>query len=323
ILTQKCKTFDWGEEQELTFQTLKDKLYNASVLALLDGPKNLWREKVKRKRVRAMNVTTSKGLDKMIEQRSDGTLYYLDRIWVPLKGDVRTLITDEARKSKYCVHQGADMMYYDLRDRPSGLLQQLEIFIWKWEGIAMNFKTKLPWTSSGHDTIWVIVDRLTMFAYFLPMVKDYKMDRLARLYLNEITDGQSERTIQTLKDILRACILDFGGSWDVHLSLAEVGEGQLIGPELVHETTEKISQIKDGLKAACDRQKSYAEGRRKPIEFSVGDYVLLKVSSWKGVFHMSNLKKCLTDPALQVPLDEIQVDAKLNFVEEHVEILKK
>nr|GEY51521.1 reverse transcriptase domain-containing protein [Tanacetum cinerariifolium] len=247
ILTQKCKTFDWGEEQELTFQTLKDKLYNASVLALLDGPKNLCqkvlnmrhrreieifsdynceiryhpgkanvvanvlsrREKVKRKRVRAMN----KGLDKMIEQRSDGTLYYLDRIWVPLKGDVRTLITDEARKSKYCVHQGADMMYYDLRDRywwpgmkkdiveyiskcltclkvkaehqrPSGLLQQLKIFIWKWEGIAMNFKTKLPWTSSGHDTIWVIVDRLTMFAYFLPMVKDYKMDRLARLYLN-------------------------------------------------------------------------------------------------------------------------------------------
>ncbi|GKC34670.1 putative reverse transcriptase domain-containing protein [Tanacetum coccineum] len=197
--------------------------------------------------------------------------------------------------------------------------------------------------------------------------------------------------------MLRACVLDFGGSWDVHLPLvefsynnsyhssvrcapfealygrkcrspimwAEVGEGQLIGPELVQETTEKISQIKDRLKAARDRQKSYADKRRKPLEFSVGDYVLLKVSPWKGVvrfrkkgklaprfvgsfeiikkvgpvayrldlpeelsdvhdtFHVSNLKKCLADPTLKVPLDEIRVDAKLNFVEEPVEILEK
>ncbi|GKA97394.1 putative reverse transcriptase domain-containing protein [Tanacetum coccineum] len=146
---------------------------------------------------------------------------------------------------------------------------------------------------------------------------------------------------------------------------AEVGEGQLIGPELVQETTEKISQIKDRLKAARDRQKSYADKRRKPLEFSVGDYVLLKVSPWKGVvrfrkkgklapnfvgsfeiiekvgpmayrldlpeelngvhdtFHVSNLKKCLADPTLKVPLDEIRVDAKLNFVEEPVEILER
>ncbi|GJU29662.1 putative reverse transcriptase domain-containing protein [Tanacetum coccineum] len=197
--------------------------------------------------------------------------------------------------------------------------------------------------------------------------------------------------------MLRACVLDFGGSWDVHLPLvefsynnsyhsskrcapfealygrkcrspimwAEVGEGQLIGPELVQETTEKISQIKNRLKAARDHQKSYADKRRKPLEFNVGDYVFLKVSPWKGVvrfgkkgklaprfvrpfkinekvgpvaymldlleelnsvhdmFHVSNLKKCLADPTLQVPLDEIQVDAKLNFVEEPVEILER
>ncbi|GJW65855.1 putative reverse transcriptase domain-containing protein [Tanacetum coccineum] len=197
--------------------------------------------------------------------------------------------------------------------------------------------------------------------------------------------------------MLRACVLDFGGSWDVHLLLvefsynnsyhssvrcalfealygrkcrsvimwAEIREGQLIGLELVQETTEKISQIKDRLKAARDRQKSYADKRRKPLEISMGDYVLLKVSPWKGVlrfgkkgklaprfvvtfeiikkvgpvaykldlpeeldgvhdtFHVSNLKKCLADPTPQVPLDEIQVDAKLNFVEEHVEILEK
>ncbi|GKD59472.1 putative reverse transcriptase domain-containing protein, partial [Tanacetum coccineum] len=181
---------------------------------------------------------------------------------------------DEAHKSKYSVHLGADKMYYDLRDRywwprmkkdvaeyvskcltylkikvehqmPSGLLQQPEIPI-------------------GHDTIWVIMDRLTKSAYFLPMRKDYKMERLARLYLNEIvarhgvpiliisdrdsrftsrfwqsmrealgthldmstayhpqTDGQSEHTIQTLEDMLRACVLDFRGSWDVHLPLVE------------------------------------------------------------------------------------------------------
>ncbi|GJR03727.1 putative reverse transcriptase domain-containing protein [Tanacetum coccineum] len=122
---------------------------------------------------------------------------------------------DETYKSKYSVHLGADKMYYDLKDkywwsgikkdivvyvskcltylkvkvehqRPSGLLQQHEIPEWKWEGMAMDFVTKLPRTSSGHDTIWVILDRLTKTAHFLPMREDYKMDRLARLYLNEI-----------------------------------------------------------------------------------------------------------------------------------------
>ncbi|GJT46958.1 putative reverse transcriptase domain-containing protein [Tanacetum coccineum] len=420
------------------------------------------KERVKPKRVGAMNmilqssikdriltaqkeavdefVVLQKGLDEMIEHRSDRTLYYLDRIWVPLKGEVRTLIMDEAHKLKYYVHPGADKMYYDLRDRYWWPGMKKDIAEYKWEGIAMDFVTKFPRTSSGHDTIWVIMDRLTKSAHFLPMREDYKMERLARLYLNEIvarhgvpisiisdrdsrftsrfwqsmqealgtrldmstayhpqTDGQSERTIQTLEDMLRACVLDFGGSWDVHLPLvefsynnsyhssmrcapfealygrkcrspimwAEVGEGQLIGPELVQETTEKISQIKDRLKAARDRQKSYADKRRKPLEFSVGDYVLLKVSPWKGVvrfgkkgklaprfvgpfeiiekvgpvayrldlpeelngvhdtFHMSNLKKCLADPTLQVPLDEIRVDAKLNFMEEPVEISEK
>ncbi|GJS38308.1 putative reverse transcriptase domain-containing protein [Tanacetum coccineum] len=187
------------------------------------------------------------------------------------------------------------------------------------------------------------------------------------------TDGQSERTIQTLEDMLRACVLDFGGSWDVHLPLVEflynnnyhsiikcasfealygrkcrspilwveVGEGQLIGPEIVHETTEKISQIKERLKTARDRQKSYADKRRKPLEFNEGDHVMLKVAPWKGVVRFGKKgklaprfvgpfeiterigKKCLANPTLQVPLEEIQVDERLNFMEEPVEILER
>ncbi|GKB21122.1 putative reverse transcriptase domain-containing protein [Tanacetum coccineum] len=155
------------------------------------------------------------------------------------------------------------------------------------------------------------------------------------------TDSQSERTIQTLEDMLRACVLDFGGSWDVHLPLAEVGEGQLIGPELVQETTKKISQIKDKLKAARDllSWKGVVRFRKKgklvprfvgPFEIieKVGPvaYRLDLPEELNGVhdtFHMSNLKKCLADLTLQVPLDEIRVDAKLNFVEEPVEILER
>nr|GEW61695.1 hypothetical protein [Tanacetum cinerariifolium] len=307
------------------------------------GKANMVTDALSRKeRVVDESAGLQRGLDKMIEQRSGGTLYYLDRIWVPLKGEVRTLIMDEACKSKYFVHPGADKMYYDLKDRywwhgmkkdvaeyvskcltclkvkakhqrPSGLLQNLEIFVWKWEGIAIDFVTKLPRTSSGHDIIWSMQEALGT-----------RID-MSTAYHSQ-TDGQSERTIQTLEYMLR---------------------------------------IKDRLKAVCDRQKSYADKRRKPLEFSVGDYVLLKVSPWKGVvhfgkkeklaprfvgpfeiiemvgpmayqldfpeelngvhdtFHVSNLKKCLADPTLQVPLDEIRVDANLNFVEEPVKILER
>ncbi|GJX63169.1 putative reverse transcriptase domain-containing protein [Tanacetum coccineum] len=193
ILTQKCKTFDWGEERELEFQTLKDKLCNAPILTLLDGPEDfvvycdasgiglgsvlMQRGRViayayRQLKIHEKNFTThdlelgrsclhlrsgdiicmgqrvssiqiigvfsislvnvvanslglQKGLDEMIEQRSDGTLYYLDRIWVPLKGEVRTLIMDEAHKSKYSVHLGADKMYYDLRDRHEYVVSSL------------------------------------------------------------------------------------------------------------------------------------------------------------------------------------------------------
>ncbi|GKA99373.1 putative reverse transcriptase domain-containing protein, partial [Tanacetum coccineum] len=297
------------------------------------------------------------------------------------KGDVRTLIMDEAHRSKYSVHLGADKMYYGLRDRYwwPGMKKDIVVYV----RIVMDFVTKLPRTSSGYDIIWVIMDRLTKSAYFLPMREDYKMDRLARLYLNEIvarhgvpisiifnrdsrltsrfwqsmqealgtrldmstayhpqTDGQSERTIQTLEYILRACVLDFWISWDVHIPLVEFSynnsyhsSGKLIGPELVQETIEKISQIKDRLKAARDHQKSYVDKRRKPLEFSVDDYVLLKMSPWKGVVRFG--KKGKLAPRFVGPFEIIEkvglVAYRLDLPEElngvhdtfHVSNLKK
>nr|GEU93698.1 putative reverse transcriptase domain-containing protein [Tanacetum cinerariifolium] len=260
--------------------------------------------------------------------------------------------------------------------------------------ITMDFITKLPKTSSGHDTIWVIIDRLTKSAHFLPMKETAMMERLTRLYLKEVvsrhevlvsiiydcysrftscfwqslsmalgirldmstayhpqTDGKIKRTIQTLEDMLRSC--------------AEVGDGQLTGPEIIHETTKKIVQIKSRIQAARNHQKSYADVRRKPLEFQVGDKVMLKVSLWKGVihfgkrgklnlryigpfkvlamvrtiayriripqqlskvhimFHVSNLKRCLSNESLVIPLDEIQIYYKQHFVEEPIEIMDR
>ncbi|GJR69879.1 putative reverse transcriptase domain-containing protein [Tanacetum coccineum] len=182
------------------------------------------------------------------------------------------------------------------------------------------------------------------------------------------TDGQSKITIQTLEDMLRACVIDFGKDWDRHLPLvefsynnsyhtsikaapfeafysqkcrspicwAEVGDAQLTGLEIVHETTKKIIQIKKRIQDVRDRQKSYADRRRKPLKFEVGDKVMLKVSSWKGVIRFGKRgklntryigpfkildRKCFVDEPLAIPLDEIQIDDKLNFIEEPVEIM--
>ncbi|GJY71105.1 hypothetical protein Tco_0474808 [Tanacetum coccineum] len=129
---------------------------------------------------------------------------------------------------------------------------------------------------------------------------------------------------------------DVGG--DVHtICWAEVmGEVQLTGPKIVQETTEKIIQIKQRIQVAHDRQKSYADLKRKPVEFQVGDRVILKVSPWKGVleltqelsrvhntFHVSNLKKCYANEPLAVLLDGLHIDDKLYFVEEPVEIMDR
>ncbi|GJY09960.1 putative reverse transcriptase domain-containing protein [Tanacetum coccineum] len=151
------------------------------------------------------------------------------------------------------------------------------------------------------------------------------------------TDGQSERTIQTLEDMLQACVIDFGKGWERHLPLAEVGDVQLTGLEIIHETTKKIVQIRQHLQAARNRQRSYANVRRKPLEFQVGDRVMLKVvgpvvyklelpeelSNVQSTFHVSNIKKCLSDESLVIPMKELQLDDKLNFMEEPIEIMDR
>nr|GFB44993.1 putative reverse transcriptase domain-containing protein [Tanacetum cinerariifolium] len=252
---------------------------------------------------------------------------------------------------------------------------------------CLNGRSWLPCYGNlqmGATLFWVIVDRLTKSAIFTPIRKTDPIDKLARIYLKEVvmrhgipvsiisdrdlrfassfwrslqnalgtrldmsiayhlkTNEQSERTIQTLEDMLRACAIDFGKDWVNHLPI-----------------TEKIIQIKQRMQAARDRQKSYADLKRKPMEFQVEDKVMLKVSPWKGVvrfgkreklnpryvgtfkvlervrdvaykldlqeelsrvyntFHVSNLKKCHADEPLAVPLDGLHVDDKLHFVEE-------
>ncbi|GKA53567.1 putative reverse transcriptase domain-containing protein [Tanacetum coccineum] len=309
-------------------------------------------ENIKNEDVGGMLIENSKDPEKLrtekLEPRADGTLCLNGRSWLPCYGDLRTVIMHESHKSKYSIHPGSDKMYQDMKklywwpnmkadiatyvskcltcakvkaehQRPSGLLVQPEIPQWKWDKIIMDFIMKLPKSSQGYDTIWVIVDRLTKSAIFVPIRETDPMEKLERMYLKEVvtrhgipvsiicdrdprfasnfwrslqkalgtnldmstayhpqTDGQSERTIQTLEDMMHACVIDFGKGWVNHLPLvefsynnsyhasikvapfealydrkcrspvcwAEVREVQLTGPEIVLETTEKIIQIK-------------------------------------------------------------------------------
>ncbi|GJU24107.1 putative reverse transcriptase domain-containing protein [Tanacetum coccineum] len=147
-------------------------------------------------------------------------------------------------------------------------------------------------------------------------------------------DGQSECTIRTLEGMLRACMIDYGGRWGVHLPLAELSYNNSYHSSIQYALLEafygrkyKVILIKENLKAARDRQKSYVDYGRKPLEFKVGDHVLLRLpeelNSVHDTFHMSNLKKCLADANLHVPLNEIKIDKTLHFVEEPIEIIDR
>ncbi|KAL0546159.1 hypothetical protein IC582_016065 [Cucumis melo] len=318
---------------------------------------------------------------------SDGGLLFERRLCVPSDSAVKTELLSEAHSSPFSMHPGSTKMYQDLkrvywwrnmkrevaefvskclvcqqvkapRQKPAGLLQPLSIPEWKWENVSMDFITGLPRTLRGFTVIWVVVDRLTKSAHFVPGKSTYTASKWAQLYMSEIvrlhgvpvsivsdrdarftskfwkglqtamgtrldfstafhpqTDGQTERLNQVLEDMLRACALEFPGSWDSHLHLmefaynnsyqatigmapfealygkccrspvcwGEVGEQRLMGPELVQSTNEAIQKIRSRMHTAQSRQKSYADVRRKDLEFEVGDKVFLKVAPMRGV----------------------------------------
>ncbi|KAL0543835.1 hypothetical protein IC582_018940 [Cucumis melo] len=326
---------------------------------------------------------------------SDGGLLFERRLCVPSDSAIKTELLSEAHSSPFSMHPGSTKMYQDLkrvywwrnmkrevaefvsrclvcqqvkapRQKPAGLLQPLSIPEWKWENVSMDFITGLPRTLRGFTVIWVVVDRLTKSAHFVPGKSTYTASKWAQLYMSEIvrlhgvpvsivsdrdarftskfwkglqtamgtrldfstafhpqTDGQTERLNQVLEDMLRACALEFPSSWDSHLHLmefaynnsyqatigmapfealygkccrspvcwGEVGEQRLMGPELVQSTNEAIQKIRSRMHTAQSRQKSYADVRRKDLEFEIGDKVFLKVAPMKGVLRFERKGK--------------------------------
>ncbi|GJT02038.1 putative reverse transcriptase domain-containing protein [Tanacetum coccineum] len=329
-----------------------------------------------------------KGLDKQFERKEDGGLYLVERIWVPVYGNLRTLIMNEAHATRYSIHPGADKMYYDLRGLYwwPGMKKDIAMYVnipeCKSDNITMDFINKLPRNRSEYDSIWVIVDRLDKSTHFLAVREDFKTAKLARLYINKIVARHGvpvsiisnhdsyftsrfwqslQKALGTRLDLSTTYHPETDGQMSNAHSLCRSRRKQANWTDIVQKTTDKIVQIKERLKAVRDRQKSYADNRRKPLEFSVGDKVLLKVSPRKGVvcfgkrsklspryvgsfeivervgliayrlrlpqelvgvhdtFHVSNLKKCLVDVNLHVPLEEVKIDDKLHFVEEPIE----
>nr|GEY51455.1 putative reverse transcriptase domain-containing protein [Tanacetum cinerariifolium] len=485
-LTKKNKKYEWGMEEEEAFQTLKQKLCFAPILALPEGTENfivycdasikgyravlMQIEKViayasRQQKKHEENYTTHglelgavlfvlrlwrhylygtkctvytnhKSLQYILDQKE---LNMRQRHCIKLLSDYdceiryhpgiaqtkamkeenvkaenlgRDMVMYESHKSKYFIHPGSDKMYQDLKklywwpnikadiatfvskcltcakvkaehQKPSGLLQQPEILEWKWEKITMDFVSELPRTPCGYDSIWVIVDRLTKSAHFLPMKKTDSIEKLAQLYLKEIvcrhgvpvsiisdsdslftsrfwetlqkalgtqlnlstayhleTDGQRERTIQTLEDIYHASIKAapfealYGRKCRSPVCWSEVGDSQLTGPELIRETTEKIVQIKNQLLTA--RSRIIRFGKRGKLSLRhIGPFKIIerigpvayklelpeKLHGIHSTFHVSNLKKCLADENLVIPLEEVQLDDKLHFIEEPVEIM--
>ncbi|KAK2448849.1 hypothetical protein QL285_008096 [Trifolium repens] len=359
---------------------------------LLGGSEYWWRNTGLIMEKRALIV---RGTNRDFKVGSDNILRCQGRVCVPDAMDLRNTILGEAHKSKLSIHPGATKMYQDLRQdfwwpgmkrdvaefvascltcqkakvehqRPAGMLQSLDIPEWKWDSISMDFITGLPKTRRKHDSIWVIVDRLTKSAHFLPVRITDTAAKLTDIYIAEIvrlhgipssivsdrdpkftshfwktlhealgtklrlssayhpqTDGQTERTNQSLEDLLRACVLDDRGSWDDVLPLIEFtynnsfhasigmapyealygrrcqtplcwyqdGESMIVGPEMVQQTTDKVRKIRAMMKVAQDRQKSYADRRRRPLEFEEGDHVFLRVTPTTGVGRALKAKK--------------------------------
>ncbi|GJR17333.1 putative reverse transcriptase domain-containing protein [Tanacetum coccineum] len=353
------------------------------------------KERVKPRRVRAMAITIQYGVRGMILEAQSDAFKQENVLAKRLHG---TVIMDEAYKFKYSVHPG--FISWRSKNGDHGTYMGIILAIREDYSTKRLAKIYIDEIVARHGVpVFIISDRDGWFTsrcwQTVQKALGTRLD-MSTAYHPQ-TDGQSERTIQTLEDMLRECVIDFGGSWDVYLPLAkfsynnsyhssircapfealygrkcrspvllaEIGESSLFGPELVQEMTDEVVLIKEKPKEAIECQKSYVDNRRKPLEFEEGDQVLLKVSPWKGVvhfgkkgklalryigpfeilekigpvayrlrlpkelsgehdtFHVSNLKNCLADASLHVPLDEIKVDKTLCFVEEPVEIMDR
>ncbi|KAI3707652.1 hypothetical protein L6452_26279 [Arctium lappa] len=240
----------------------------------------------------------------LLTEDSRGIKCFNGRVWVPKLGGCRELLLEDAYKSKYSIHPGSTKMYRYLKlhywwpvmkldvthfvercvtcsqvkaehQRPYGSLQSLEIPEWKWDKVTMDFVTKLPRTLRGNNTIWVIVDRLTKSAHFLAMRETLAMDKLAKLYIDEVVSRHGI-PLSIVSDRDSRFTSRFWGA---------------LHQELGTRTADKVKSIRERLKVAQDRQKVYADKKRRPVKFQVGDHIMLKVSPWKGLIHFGKRGK--------------------------------
>nr|GEW92166.1 putative reverse transcriptase domain-containing protein [Tanacetum cinerariifolium] len=263
-----------------------------------------------------------------LEPSADGTLCLNSRSWLPCYGDLRTVIMHESHKSKYSIHLGSEKMYHDIKklywwpnmkaniatyvskcltcakfkaehQRPSGLLVQPKIPEWKWDNITMNFVTKLPKSSQ----------EVTSEGF------GYKFGY--ECCISSETDRQSERTIKTLKDMLRACVINFGNGWVKHFPLIEFSYNNNYHASIKAAPFEALYGQK------CRSPVCWAEVLKKVGAVSYKLELPQELSRVHNTFHVSNLKKCYSDDPLVVLLEGLQLDDKLHFVEEHVEVMDR
>ncbi|GJV82948.1 putative reverse transcriptase domain-containing protein [Tanacetum coccineum] len=268
-------------------------------------------EAMKRKNVKAENL--GRLIKPIFEFCPNGTCCFGNRVWLPRFGGLRDLVMHESHKSKYSIHPGSDKMYQDLK-----------LLYW-WPNMKVDIATYVSKcltcakvkaehqkpSGLGTNLDMSTADQISSFPAYeenryhftsnfwrsLQKALGTNLD-MSTAYRPQ-TNGQSERTIQTLEDMLRACVIDFGNSWDRHLPLVEFSYN------ISYHASIKAAPYEALYGRKCRSPKSYADRRLKPLEFEVGDMVLLKVSSWKG-------DKCLAEGDVVVSMDEIQHDDKLH-----------